>query len=257
MSIELAVNNGVGTATLNRPESLNSLTAKVMTEWNAGLRELADNPEVRVIVLTGAGRAFSVGMDLKNPFDEGEEHPWTNETNAATRLSKALSYAVEFIRSLARVNQPVIAAVNGHTVGAGMSIAAACDIRLAAPEAVFSAPFIKLGLSGGDLGLSWFLPRIIGLPKATDMILNTREYNAEQALNIGLVTSIEDDVVGAAQQMGEHIASFEPYAVTMSKRLLAASSTASLDAQLDAELTAQSLGFFTDAVQHLTKQHDA
>lgn len=132
-----------------------------------------------------------------------------------------------------------------------MSLAAACDIRLASPQAVFSAPFVKLGLSGGDLGLSWFLPRIIGLPKATDMILNTREYNAEQALDIGLVTGIEDDVVAAAQQMGEHIGSFESYGVTMSKRLLAASSTTSLEAQFDAELTAQTAGFFSDTAQSL------
>lgn len=257
MSIEVSVRHGVGTATFNRPESLNSITAKVLTEWDAGIRELADNPEVRVIVLTGSGRAFSAGMDLKNPFDEGDEMPWSHETNPASRLSKSLTYAIELIRTIAHVNQPTIAAVNGHTVGAGMSIAAACDIRLAAPEAVFSAPFVRLGLSGGDLGLSWFLPRIIGLPKATDMILNCREYTAEQALEIGLVTGIEDDVVGAAHKMGERIASFESYGVTMSKKLLAASSTASLDAQLDAELTAQSLGFFTDTVQQLAKQRDA
>ncbi len=251
MSIELSVKNGVGTATMNRPESMNSLTAKVLTEWSARIRELADNPEVKVIVLTGAGRAFSAGMDLKNSFDSGDDMPWSAETNAAVRLSKALTYAIECVRTLARVNQPTIAAVNGYTVGAGMSLAAACDIRLASPQAVFSAPFVKLGLSGGDLGLSWFLPRIIGLPKATDMILNTREYNAEQALDIGLVTGIEDDVVAAAQQMGEHIGSFESYGVTMSKRLLAASSTTSLEAQFDAELTAQTAGFFSDTAQSL------
>lgn len=251
MSIELSVSNGVGTATMNRPESMNSITAKVLTEWAAGIHELADNPEVKVIVLTGAGRAFSAGMDLKNSFDGGDDMPWSNETNPATRLSKALSYAIEFVRALAKVNQPTIAAINGYTIGAGISFAAACDIRLASPAAKFSAPFVKLGISGGDLGLSWFLPRIIGLPRATDMMLNCREYNAEQALDIGLVTAIEDDVVAAAQQMGEHIGSFESYGVTASKRLLAASSTNSLDAHLDAELTAQTLGFFTDTAQSL------
>src|SRR5690625_1161524 len=251
MSIEVSVRHGVGTATFNRPESLNSITAKVLTEWDAGIRELADNPEVRVIVLTGSGRAFSAGMDLKNPFDEGEEMPWSHETNPASRLSKSLTYAIELIRTIARVNQPTIAAVNGHTVGAGMSIAAACDIRLAAPEAVFSAPFVRLGISGGDLGLSWFLPRIIGLPHATDMILNCREYDAQKALELGLVTAIEDDVVAAAQAMGEHMASFDTYGMMMSKRLLAASSTASMEAHLDAELTTQALGFFTEAAQSL------
>lgn len=251
MSIEIAVTNGVGTATLNRPEAMNSITAKILTEWQAGIRELADNPEVKVIVLTGAGRAFSAGLDLKQQFDTGDDMPWSNETNPANRVSKALGYGTDFIRTLARVNQPTIAAVNGYAVGAGISFAAACDIRLASPDAVFSAPFVKIGISGGDLGLSWFLPRIIGLPKATDMILNCREYDAQKALEIGLVTAIENDVVGAAQAMGEHIGSFESYGVTMSKRLLAASSTASLDAQLDAELTAQTLGFFTDTAQQL------
>ena len=254
MSIQLSVHNGVGTATLNRPESFNSITAKVLTEWEAGIQELADNPEVKVIVLTGAGQAFSAGLDLKTPFDAGDDMPWSQETNPANRLSKALSYATEFIRTLARVSQPTIAAVNGYAIGAGLSFAAACDIRLAAPHAVFSAPFVKLGISGGDLGLSWFLPRIIGLPKATDMILNCREYNAEQALNLGLVTAIEDDVVSAAQAMGEHIGTFEPYAITASKRLLAASLNSSLDAQLNSEATAQVLGFFTDTAQALGQQ---
>lgn len=254
MSIELSVTNGVGTATLHRPEAMNSMNAKILTEWTAGIRELADDPAVKVIVLTGAGRAFSTGLDLKSSFDAGDDMPWSQDTNAANRLSKALSYGIEFIRTLAHVNQPTIAAINGYTVGAGVSFAAACNIRLAAPEAVFSAPFVKLGLSGGDLGLSWFLPRIIGLPQATDMILNCRQYDAHKALDIGLVTAIEDDVVAAAQAMGERIASFSPYGVTMSKKLLAASSTNSLDAQLDAELTTQTLGFFTDEIQQLRNQ---
>lgn len=254
MSIELAVTNGVGTATLNRPEAMNSMTAKILTEWTAGIRTLADNPEVRVIILTGAGRAFSAGLDLKSRFDGGDDMPWSAETNPANRLSKALDYGLDFIRTLARVSQPTIAAINGHTIGAGISFAAACDIRLASPEAMFSAPFVKLGISGGDLGLSWFLPRIIGLPKATDMILNCRQYDAQQALEIGLVTRIEEDVVAAAQAMGEHMATFEPYAMTASKRLLAASLNTSLDAQLNAELTTQTLGFFTDTAQNLGQQ---
>ena len=251
MSIELSVTNGVGTATFNRPEAMNSMTAKILTEWQAGIRELSDNPEVKVIVVTGKGRAFSAGLDLKQRFDGADDMPWSNETNPASRLAKALRYGTDFIRTLAGVPQPTIAAVNGYTVGAGMSFAAACDIRLASPEAVFSAPFIKLGISGGDLGLSWFLPRIIGLPKATDLILNAGQYDAQQALESGLVTSIEEDVVAAAQAMGEHIASHESYAVTASKRLLAASLNTSLDSHLDAELSAQTLGFFTDTAQNL------
>lgn len=251
MSIELSVSNGIGTATFNRPEAMNSITAKILTEWQTGILKLSNNPEVKAIVITGKGRAFSAGLDLKQRFDGGDDMPWSNETNAATRLSKALRYSTDFIRTLAGVAQPTIAAVNGYTVGAGMSFAAACDIRLASPEAVFSAPFVKLGVSGGDLGLSWFLPRIIGLSKATEMVLNADQYDAKKALETGLVSSIEDDVVGSAQAMGEHIASFESYAVTASKRLLAAAPTASLDSHLDAELTAQTLGFFTDTAQNL------
>src|SRR5699024_4395620 len=160
MSIELSVANGVGTATFNRPEAMNSMTAKVLTQWQSGIRELSDNPEVKVIVVTGKGRAFSAGLDLKQRFDGADDVPRSNEPSPASRLSNALRYGTDCIRTLAGVRQPTIAAVNGYTVGAGMSFAAACDIRLAAPEAVFSAPFIKLGISGGDLGLSWFLPRI-------------------------------------------------------------------------------------------------
>lgn len=251
MSIELSVTNGIGTATFNRPEAMNSITAKTLTEWQAGIRELADNPEVKVIIITGAGKAFSAGMDLKNRFDGADDMPWSNETNPASRLAKALRYGTDFIRTLAGVAQPTIAAVNGPAVGAGISFAAACDIRMASPSAVFSAPFIKLGISGGDLGLSWFLPRIIGLPRATELILNAGQYDAQQALDTGLVTSVEDDVVAAAQAMGEHIATHESYAVTASKRLLAASPNVSLDSHLDSELTTQTLGFFTDTAQNL------
>ena len=251
MSMEISVTNNVGTATFNRPDAMNSITAKILTEWQDGIRELADNPEVKVIVVTGAGRSFSAGLDLKQPFDSGDDMPWSKDPNQATRLAKALRYGTDFIRTLAGVAQPTIAAVNGYAVGAGISFAAACDIRLAAPQAVFSAPFIKLGISGGDLGLSWFLPRIIGLSKATELILNAGEYDANTALETGLVSAIEDDVVAAAQSMGEHIASFESFATTASKRLLAASPNASLDAHLDAELTTQTLGFFSDTAQSL------
>src|SRR5699024_4700452 len=90
MTIDLHVHNGVGTATLNRPESMNAITAEILTEWTAGIRELADNPEVKAIVLTGAGKAFSAGLDLKNRFDGGEDTPWSKETNPANRASKAL-----------------------------------------------------------------------------------------------------------------------------------------------------------------------
>lgn len=253
MTIEISVRNGVGTATFNRPEVMNSITAKILVEWQAALRDLADNPEVNVIVLTGAGRAFCAGMDLKQPFDGGDDMPWSHEANPASRMTSAVSYAIDFIRTLANLRQPTIAAVNGFTVGAGMSIAAACDIRLASPTAIFSAPFIKLGITAGDLGLSYFLPRIIGLPKATDMVLNCREFNAEQALAVDLVTGIEDDVVAAAQTMGEHIGSFEPYAAATTKRLMATSLNATLEAQMDAELTAQTVGFFTETAQQLAR----
>lgn len=221
---------------------MNAITAEILTEWTAGIRELADNPEVKAIVLTGAGKAFSAGLDLKSRFDGGDEMPWSNETNPASRASRDLGYAIECVRTLARVrtNPPSPAAVNGYAVGAGISFAAAaCNIGLASPAAVFSAPFVRLEISGGGMGLSWFLPRIIGLPQATDMILNCREYDAEIALEVGLVTAIEDDVVEAAQSMGERMAGFDSYGIMMSKRLLSASSIASLDAQLDAELTTQ------------------
>lgn len=253
MTIEVSVTNGVGTVTFNRPEVMNSVTAKILVQWEAAVQQLADRPDVRVIVLTGAGKAFCTGMDLNQPFDAGSDMPWSQDPNQASRLAKAVDYATGFVRTLRRISQPTIAAINGHTVGAGLSLAAACDIRLAAPQARFAAPFIQLGISGGDLGLSWFLPRIIGLPKATDMILNCRTIDATQALEIDLVTAVEQDVVAAAQAMGEHIGGFESYAVTTSKRLLEGALSSSLDAHLNTELTAQSLGAFTQTAQRQIK----
>ena len=160
MSMEISVTNNVGTATFNRPDAMNSITAKILTEWQDGIRELADNPDVRAIVVTGAGRSFSAGLDLKQPFDGGDDMPWSQDRNQATRLAKALRYGTDFIRTLASCpahdcSGQWLCDRGGNIICRSLRYSTCCT-----PSSLLGTVY-QIGHFGGDLGLSWFLPRII------------------------------------------------------------------------------------------------
>ena len=145
----------VAVTTLNRPERLNAVSGQTFVDLAKVLRELGGDSRCGTIVLTGAGTSFSAGMDFATPLGDGE-----GERVAAAYGD--LRRGVTAILAMREIAQPVIAAVRGHAVGAGFALAAATDIRICSPDAQFSAPFVKLGVSVGDLGLSWLLPRLIG-----------------------------------------------------------------------------------------------
>ena len=177
------VEDGVATITLNRPGAMNSLDTQTKDLLLETVLRAADDASVRCVVLTGSGRAFCVGQDLR-------EHV----TDIASKSLEEVWSTVErhywpTVLAIATMDKPVIAAVNGIAAGAGMSLALACDLRIAADTAAFNTAFTAIGLSC-DTGGSWTLPRLIGPTKAMEMLLMPRSVTAAEALEIGLVTSV-------------------------------------------------------------------
>lgn len=167
---------------LNRPERLNAITFDMFDDFVALQNGVEADPDARVLVITGAGRGFCAGLDL----DAAESLPMMP---AAAMLAGQESWA-RSIAGFRHMTKPVIAAVNGAAAGAGLALALAADIRIASSAAMFNAAFVKIGLSGGDLGTSWALPRLVGLGRAYELLLTGRFVAAEEALRIGLVTDV-------------------------------------------------------------------
>lgn len=173
---------GVVMARLNRADRLNAITFKMFDEFVALQRDVEADATARVLVTTGAGRAFSGGLDL----DQAAQLP---DMPAAQMLAGQESLA-RSIAGFRHMTKPVIAAVNGAAAGAGMALALAADIRIATTTARFNAAFVRIGLSGGDVGTSWALPRLIGLGRAYEILATGRFVDADEALRIGLVTDV-------------------------------------------------------------------
>lgn len=205
---------GVVLATMNRPRRLNAITVEMFAELEGLAAALATDDSARVLVLTGAGRGFSAGYDL----DEAKELPHLTAIDMLERQEGA-ARALVGIRAL-RI--PVVAAVNGPAAGGGFSLALAADIRIAAPTATFVASFVRIGLSAGDLGLSWLLPRVIGSGRASEIALTGRTVRADEALDIGLVTRVvpAEQLLDSAMETATAIVGNSPSGVKFSKRAL-------------------------------------
>ncbi|MFB7585974.1 enoyl-CoA hydratase/isomerase family protein [Streptomyces sp. NPDC056169] len=225
---------GVVTAALNRPARRNALNEDLfarLTDLCAGLR--ADS-SVRVLVLTGAGDTFCAGYDIDEVGRIAALPPLD--------LLALLHRQAEAITGLTALPQTVIAAVDGSAVGAGLSLALAADIRLAAPGARFQASFVKMGLSGGDMGASWLLPRLTGLGFASDMMLTGRFVAADEALARGLVSRVTapGELAGAMLGLAAEIAANSPVSLALTKQVLRANTDApSLAAALEREAPVQ------------------
>ncbi|MEU4194672.1 enoyl-CoA hydratase-related protein [Kribbella sp. NPDC026611] len=182
-SVEYAVADGVGTVTLNRPEAMNSLDTATKVLLRDTLQAAAEDPAARVVVLTGTGRAFCVGQDLK-------EHIGLLDANDQDALwSTVPDHYAPIALALAEMPKPVIAAVNGVAAGAGASMAFACDFRVVADAAGFNLAFTGIALSC-DTGISWTLPRLIGHAKALELLYFPRTIPAAEALEVGLASSV-------------------------------------------------------------------
>ena len=223
---------GVLTLTLNRPDALNSFNVEMKEALLGALKDAARDGAVRVIVLTGAGRAFSAGQDLK-------ERQAPGAMDLGTELRARYNPIVLAMR---RLEKPIIAAVNGVAAGAGCSLALACDIRLCSDRASFIEVFGRVGLVP-DTGSSWFLPRLVGAARAAEMIFTADPVDAATAERIGLVNRVvpADRLADEAAELARRLAQSAPLALALAKRALNRSLESTLDEALEYEAQLQSI----------------
>lgn len=227
---------GVVQVTLNRPDRFNSMTVTMFSELESVARAVGDDRDVRAVILTGAGRAFCSGYDL----EEAAQLP----ALGALGMLDLQERAARSLSTLRAVPVPVIAAVNGPAAGGGMSLTLMADIRLGSPAAKFNAAFVRIGLSAGDLGASWLLPRLIGPSAAAEIGFTGRMVDAEEAEQLGLLNRItgSDDLLDQALAMAKQICANSPGGIRLSKRALQANmEVASFAAALELENRGQAL----------------
>jgi len=205
---------GAHWVTLNRPESLNAMSRTMMLELQHYFGELYTRPEIRAVVLRGAGKAFCAGLDLKERREPGEGGP-VNGLRVQRRVS-------EIVMRMRRAPQPIISLIHGAASGGGFALALASDIRLAGPRARMNAAFIRIGLTACDVGVSYFLPRLVGSALASELLLTGAFIDAERALKAGLVSDVvpEAELEARGQAMVDAILANSPLGVRLTKEAL-------------------------------------
>ena len=226
--------SAVATITLNRPDRLNALTFEVYGELRDTFRALDTEEGVRSVILTGTGRGFCSGGDVEDIigalFDLDRDG-----------LVEFTRMTCDLILAIRRCSRPIVAALNGTVAGAGAVIATACDIRLAAPKAKIAYLFTKVGLSGADMGASWLLPRIVGLSRATHLLMTGEFLGAQEAEHIGLYHRVvaSDQLMDEARSMAEQLARGPSHALAVTKDALNREASMDLEAALDFEAQVQ------------------
>ena len=235
--LRVEVADSVATLTLDRPDALNSLTVPLKEELLATFRRLGRDRDVRALVLTGAGRAFCAGQDLRERLEPGA-------TPLATEVRERYNPLILAMRSL---EQPIIWAINGVAAGAGASLAFACDIRIAAENASFLLAFGRIGLIP-DSGATWFLPRLVGPAKAAEIALTGDALSAADAERFGLVARVvpSESLPDEARALAVRLASGAPRAIALTKRALNRSWDETLEESLDYEAWLQGVAGATD-----------
>ena len=225
---------GVATVTLNRPERMNALTFEVYEELRSTFRALDTEPGVRSVVITGAGKAFCSGGDVHDIIGALLRRG-PAELLDFTRLTCSLVLAIR------ECPRPVIAALNGTAAGAGAVIAAACDVRIAATSARIAFLFTKVGLAGADMGAAWLLPRIVGLGRATELLMTGDFITADEALRIGLYNRVvaDGEALDAATALATQLGRGPSQALGITKDALNREANMDLHAALDAEAQIQ------------------
>ena len=228
---------GIATITLNRPERLNALTFEVYRELTDTLAALRDANDVRVVVITGAGRAFCSGGDVKDIIGE----LFSRDVEGLLEFTRM---TCELVRNIRLLPKPVIASLNGTTAGAGACIALASDIRIATADARIAFLFVKVGLSGADMGAAYLLPRVVGLAKATELLYTGDFISAEEAERIGLynqVVSSTTELATATNTLAERLAKGPAFALAKTKEMLNRELNMNLEAALECEAQAQAI----------------
>lgn len=233
LTLQLERAEGIATLTLTRPERLNAMSRTMFRELAEAASEIADDAGVSAVVVTGAGRGFSAGADIADL--EWAAHDLENFMELQESVG---AMAV----SLSRIPKPVVAAVNGPAVGGGLALALAADLRVASAAAVFSAPFLRIGLSGCDAGISWLLPRVVGLGHASDLLFTGRTVDVDEALRIGLVNRVVHDALSGATELAREIASYGALPGRLTKQALRVNAaTPSLEGAVELENRNQAL----------------
>jgi enoyl-CoA hydratase len=240
--------DGVLTITLSRPDRLNAVTAELTEELLDVLNGLARDTATHVVVLTGEGRGFCSGMDLLGGGAGDDTGDGTGE-GRIQRIHHGITRGGEVTARLREIPQPVIAALHGPVAGMGVSWALACDLRVADPTTRFVVPFVNLGLSAGDCGLSWLLPRLVGPARAAEISYRAQRFGLDRARDLGLITEVAEegeDLAGALALAGE-LLTRSPYGLRRTKELLNLSLDApGLRRQLAMETGVQTMAFFTE-----------
>jgi enoyl-CoA hydratase/carnithine racemase len=224
---------------LNRPDVMNALNSELINDLYTCFRSLGNDEELRVILLSGAGKAFCAGGDV------------TLLKEISTLTSSGVEgYLDELffkLAEVARVRRPVIAALHGYTLGAGFALSLLCDIRIAAERTQFGAEFPKMGI-GPELGITYTLPALVGLGKALELTLTARRFDASEALNIGLVSRVvgENELMEEALSMARHLAELPPLALRHSKYAIRKGSESSLNESIRLESQLNSLCYTSD-----------
>jgi len=210
--------DGVTRITFNRPERLNAITHGLVSELHDALSAVDNDHDTRAIVLTGAGRGFCAGRDLTGYGTV----PGTEDHGGPQRGMAVQQEIAELVHHMRDVRQPIIAAINGAAAGGGFAIACACEVRYCAETAKFGTAFVRLGISGCDVGVSWMLPRLIGASRAWELMLTGRVIDAAEADRIGLVSAVvpDDDLMDTCLGVAAEIAANSPFGVWMTKEVM-------------------------------------
>jgi enoyl-CoA hydratase/carnithine racemase len=235
-NFDFAVESGVATVTFSRPDKLNALTFDVYADLRDLLGELPHRGDVRALVLTGEGRGFCSGGDVEEIIGELQSMS-AGELLEFTRMSGAV------VKAMRDAPLPIVAAVNGVAAGAGSVLALASDIRLLATSAKLSFLFTRVGLAGSDMGAAYLLPRLIGLGRATELLVLGEEVSADRALELGLATRVVDDdsLLTAANELARRLAEGPALALATTKILLSRESDMGLADAIEMEALAQAL----------------
>ena len=211
-TILFSVDEHVATVSLNRPAKLNAFNDEMLEALVGAIDECESNADIRAVVLTGSGRGFCAGGDVTVMGEEADNRPLTTKTHVNEAIQA-------FPKRLASFNKPIIAAVNGVAAGGGMDLALACDIRTAAESAQFGETYAKIGLLPGGGG-AYYLPRLVGVARALELLLTAEFIDAQAALSIGLVNHVYSDatLLEETQKLAHKIASLPPYSVMNIKR---------------------------------------
>lgn len=225
--------DGIGIITLNRPEVLNALNPGTLASIDRIVKDLKTDTEIRVLIITGTGRGFSSGADV------GKTLAGLSEEDAGLgMLTNPMSSS--YTLNLRHLSQPVIAAINGVTAGMALGLAFACDIRLTAASARFSCAFVKRNLVP-DSGVTWFLPRLVGVGKALELAMTGDLMDAQEALRLGMVNAVVPDaeLMPAARDLAKRLMANPPLAVSWAKKLIYQSLDMPLESACDHEIFLQ------------------